>query len=257
MKKYKPRQPNCKKCGEQKETYYMDQGYRHYYCAPCKLMSCKIKRAQKRKEKGLSEFGVLRVGHCSVESCNGKIVAKKLCRKHYTRLYNHGDVNANLMNDLIISKENFHMQTEQVTESGCWIWMRSLDCDGYGRLSYDNKQIKAHRLAHILFKGAVANEELVCHTCDVPSCVNPAHLFIGTHQTNQADKIKKSRQAKGSKSGNSILNEDVVKQIKFALMSKEKISALAKKYKVSELTIQRIKNDKLWRHVILDKVGIH
>lgn len=76
----------------------------------------------------------------------------------------------------------------------CWLWTGAKIRRGYGRLCFKGcKTCAAHRVAHILFIGEIPAGMLVCHSCDNPSCVNPEHLWIGTHRDNFNDMIKKGR----------------------------------------------------------------
>lgn len=78
--------------------------------------------------------------------------------------------------------------------NGCWPFKGSRDKDGYGRVHLPKrKKIPAHRVSWILFEGEIPEKMLVCHSCDNPSCVNPNHLFIGTHQDNMDDCVGKGR----------------------------------------------------------------
>lgn len=76
---------------------------------------------------------------------------------------------------------------------GCWIWTGGRNRSGYGKFSINGKLIIASRAAYTLFKGPVNDNKLICHTCDNPPCVNPAHLWEGTNKENQLDSIKKGR----------------------------------------------------------------
>lgn len=68
--------------------------------------------------------------------------------------------------------------------SGCWIWSNSLDKDGYGRISINKKQTKAHRLIWELKNGKIPTGLVVDHKCKVRNCVNPEHLRIVTSRQN-------------------------------------------------------------------------
>jgi hypothetical protein len=79
----------------------------------------------------------------------------------------------------------------------CWEWQRSKDWNGYG---LTHRGI-AHRLAYEAFVGPIPDGMLVLHTCDNPPCCNPAHLFLGTHFDNAADRDSKGRDRPHGKGG--------------------------------------------------------
>jgi len=77
---------------------------------------------------------------------------------------------------------------------GCWIWKGSSFLNGYGQFYCDKKNKKAHRIAWEIVNGPIPEGMLICHKCDVRSCVNPAHLYVGTQKENIKDCIERRRQ---------------------------------------------------------------
>ena len=79
------------------------------------------------------------------------------------------------------------------SEDGCWLWTAGGRGTGYGAIKYNGKIVDAHRVSWILHFGEIPEGMFICHKCDVRKCVNPDHLFIGTHKDNMQDCIKKGR----------------------------------------------------------------
>lgn len=82
---------------------------------------------------------------------------------------------------------------------GCWLWQGATTGAGYGGFNIKGDLIGAHRVAYELTFGPIPDGLLVCHTCDVRHCVNPAHLFLGTHTDNMQDCKTKGRTMVGDR----------------------------------------------------------
>ena len=150
-------------------------------------------------------------------------------------------------------EERFWSKVDKKEPEDCWLWKAYSQGKylPYGRMGYkDGKLILAHRLSYILNKGDPGNL-CVLHKCDNSLCVNPDHLFLGTHEDNMKDKVNKNRQSKmpGSTHPSAKLSEQDVIEIKKRLSDGETLKSIAKKYNVHFSTISYIKIGKLWQHL--------
>jgi predicted XRE-type DNA-binding protein len=181
---------------------------------------------------------------CNFNNCERKAVCKKYCDMHYRRLLKNGDVNnyGNRIKDTGNITERFHKKYI-VKENSCWIWTGSTRPNSkgvlYPRITEGKKDIGAHRFSYMMMYGEIKSGMYVCHKCDTPLCVNPDHLFIGTHKDNMADMVNKGRSHKGAGeyANRSKLTNEQAKQIRSINLSGSKLANL---FKVSQATISRI-----------------
>lgn len=144
------------------------------------------------------------------------------------------------------------------TRGDCWLWIATKLPKGYGLFRCQGKLHKAHRFVWELTYGEIPDKLFVLHHCDTPSCVNPTHLFLGTHQENMADCVNKGRsrtqkhpeQQRGERNGRAKLTEAQVREIRQAYATGNITQkALARQFCVSQDTIwSALKADK-WKHI--------
>lgn len=133
--------------------------------------------------------------------------------------------------------------------TGCWLWTARVGRKGYGVLIFDGKYQRAHRLSYHLHKGCLHPSMMVCHQCDVPACVNPSHLFLGTAKDNTQDSIRKGRHKANlthtSRENNprSKLSERDILEIR---SSKENNIVTGERYGVHNATISKIRLGHRW-----------
>ncbi|MGI9345527.1 MAG: HNH endonuclease [Gammaproteobacteria bacterium] len=135
--------------------------------------------------------------------------------------------------------------------SGCWLWLGAVNDSGYGSMWNDKKAIGAHRLMWIALHGPIPFTIFVCHRCDVRSCINPEHLFLGTNQDNIQDMLIKNRSSFGERSGKAILTESEVIEIWDLFKSGKGQVSIAKRYGVSPGAIANITAGRNWKHLRL------
>ena len=142
--------------------------------------------------------------------------------------------------------QTFESFIDKTDSEGCWIWKGGTDPFGYGR--FRRPHLPAHRVSYERAYGTIPEELWVLHKCDVPACVNPIHLFLGTHDDNMDDGVQKRRFPEGIDHHSTSLSKDSVREISNI---REKISqrTLAKKYGVSQKTISNIQLRRTWKYL--------
>lgn len=138
------------------------------------------------------------------------------------------------------------------TEFDCWLWLSAKGESGHGRFHIGGTKQSAHRISWLFEYGPIPYGLHVLHRCDTPACVNPNHLFLGTHLDNMKDRDDKGRTRTllGENSPNAILTNHQVRLIK--RLSKETTiqqATIARLFSVSPPHISGILRGKAWRSV--------
>lgn len=145
-------------------------------------------------------------------------------------------------------------------EGGCWEWTASMSRFGYGRFNAGGGQKKimlAHRYSFLLAHGEIPEGKFVCHSCDNPACVNPAHLWAGTQADNVADMINKGREGKYDRTivpqkPNQKITKEQAARIKMLAWSGVNQDEIAAMFGVCQASVSGIKLGKLWPELSLE-----
>lgn len=144
-------------------------------------------------------------------------------------------------------EERFWSKVERRDPQDCWLWMGCI-LGGYGRFENGSRNVLAHRMAWKLINGLVPEGLCVLHKCDDRRCVNPTHLFLGTKADNNADMVRKGRQARGEAMGSAKLTWDAVRRIREMHASGQyEMRNLVELFGVHRSGIYRLLNGERWR----------
>ena len=192
--------------------------------------------------------------YCSVDGCDKKVSSRGWCQKHYTRWFKHGDPET-VLRLLGTVEERFWNQTNKAGPNDCWEWTGSVRRGGYGHIGTNGRKTESsHRIAWKLFRGDVPAGMYVCHSCDNPPCVNPAHLWLGAPSDNVQDCLSKGRRigASGEKHKDAILTEKNVLRIRrIYAMGKHTQSEIGKRFGVSPRTVSDAVRGNTWKDLPL------
>jgi hypothetical protein len=133
-------------------------------------------------------------------------------------------------------------------EDACWIWTARKTPQGYGRFLVDGINLLAHRVSFEIHSGTSARGLCVLHRCDNPSCVNPAHLRLGTNYDNVQDKVSKGRHltSGGMKNPNRKLSEADVIEIRALVSRGIRRRDIASKFNIAPSYVNDISSRKVW-----------
>lgn len=144
--------------------------------------------------------------------------------------------------------ERFWSRVDKRGDDDCWPWLGRLSENGYGAFDYQGKPHIASRFSYELENGSADPNLFVCHSCDNPKCVNPKHLWLGTHQQNVDDAKRKGRLVGGNGLRGSAINKSKLsaEQVREIKTTSTPAKVLAERFGVSNTAINKIRRGKNW-----------
>jgi hypothetical protein len=189
---------------------------------------------------------------CAIDGCGKPARSRVWCSAHYERWRRYGDPLLVHFNGRPFI-DRFWLQVEK--SDTCWLWRGSALSNGYGQIAHNRRHRLAHRVAWELAYGPIPDGLWVLHHCDTPRCVRPDHLFVGTHQDNNDDKVRKGRQARGETGGRAVLNTQQVRDAYRLRQEGLTYKAIAAIFGVDPTTIYAALRGPNWRH-LRDELGV-
>jgi hypothetical protein len=144
--------------------------------------------------------------------------------------------------------------TREGVDGPCWLWTGATKGQGhgYGVVARNGRSTRAHRASWEMHAGRSADGLCVLHKCDNPPCVNPAHLFLGTHKKNAEDKMAKGRAVlprweSRARNPNARLSDGDVASIRAARAAGEGPTSLSRRFGIHKSHVHRIVRGTTWK----------
>jgi len=137
--------------------------------------------------------------------------------------------------------QRFWAMVEKAGPNDCWTWTAWKHRKGYGYVRVKGRLLRAHRVAYELAIGPIPKGIRVLLRCDNPACVNPNHLFLGSHDDNVRDRVSKNRSAFGERNGRAKLTQSQAEEIR-RVYGRNQISQqeLADEYGISKTQVRTL-----------------
>jgi hypothetical protein len=182
---------------------------------------------------------------CKIEGCGKPSHQMGMCCGHYKRWWRHGDPLAGRVSNggpLQYLKDRVGS-----TETRCIPWPFRRYRVGYGKVLFEGRIWKAHRLMCVMAHGEPDHPKLdAAHNCGNHNCVNPNHLRWATRKENCADKINHGRTNRGARHGNVKLDESKVREIRRLVAGGMRNIDVAARFEISPVTVAHIKRRSRW-----------
>lgn len=153
----------------------------------------------------------------------------------------------------VTPQELFWHRVDKNGPGGCWLYMGSRKPNGYGHMLWSGKDLMTHRYSWEAANGPIPEGMHVLHRCDVPYCVNPAHLFLGTHAENMRDAKAKGRNARGERTRGAKLTDELVLKLRARYKKsgprRSNIVALARECGVTKAAAYFAATRRTWKHL--------
>ena len=193
---------------------------------------------------------------CGIPDCNGPFAARDMCRKHYQRWLISTPKNqrppARPGASRLSIEDRFWRRVQKAGPDDCWPWMGSRGGHGHGVFwfSAERKRESSHAVALELSSGVRRPPGMhCCHHCDNPPCCNPAHLYYGTPEQNQADMVNRARNPRGIEKYNAVLSDAQVVEIRTRYFAGETAAALAVEFGIQPGHLSNITRGRMWKYV--------
>ena len=200
---------------------------------------------------------------CASDGCDAPARTRGWCDTHWHRVKTYGSDDPQPGGDFRRvpswwgDDERLRHHGWRVTAGGCWEFAGNRDRRGYGRLSGGGRRMTfAHRMAYRAWSGPLPDDALVCHECDNPPCINPAHLYLGTQGDNMGDAYRRGRTARGERQGGHVLTEEEVLRILVRYRGGGVTQrALAAEYGVTQAAVNKIVLRRNWAHITDEQIA--